>query len=159
MGRREAPAILAEFVDGRRGWCTYQEKLDCWSASRRFTLIDRELLFLVTPNWREKESGRDWIGEVIVSSDNNTRIATCRGWSNEIHREMRDLERTIELGVALSTRTVPHGQAFAVLAQVRGAQLNLLRKAFGLRGAGSSANGVRARIVEMAYGSTLKAGL
>lgn len=158
MGR-EAPGILVDLFGDRRGWNIYQEKLDCWVAHRRFTLLDRELLFLVTPNWREKGSARDWIGEVIVSSDGNTRAATYRGWSNEVFQEMCDAERTIELGCTLATGRVAPGQVPGILARVRGAQLDLLRKALGLRRAGSSANGLRMRIAEMMCGSKTKAGL
>ena len=159
MVMRQAPALLQEFVDSRRGWYVLQEKQDCWVAQRRITLVGRELLFLVTPNWREKHLGTNWVGEVIDTPNDNARLASHRGLVSEVLGEMRRAERTVELGLALSTPHISRQAALELLSNVRGAQLGLLRKALGVRSA--SASIVRVRIVDAACGgqSTAKAGM
>jgi hypothetical protein len=154
--RRSAPAILTEFAEDRRGWRVYQEKLDCWVASRRMRINERDVLLLVTPNWRDKESGRDWDAEVIDSSDGNARLASHRGWSYEVLREIRLAERTLELGYALATPHISREQALEMLKNVRGAQLELLRKALGVRAAGAPV--VRIRIVAATCGGMALSG-
>lgn len=158
MGR-VAPALLVELFGDDRGWRIYQERFDCWVASRDIEVDGRSIRLLVTPNWRDKESGRDWLGDVIDSSNGNERLSSHRGWSYEIAREMHQAARTLELGYALATPHISREQALEMLKDVRGAQLELLRKALAVRSAGVGI--VRLRIVAATCGgrSLSEAGL
>ena len=77
-----------------------------------------------------------------------------REWN--VRQEIGTAERTIELGCALTTQHISEGQASDQLKQVRGAQLDLLRKALGIRS--GSVQMVRNRIAQTVCGFT-KAGL
>src|ERR1700753_460156 len=116
---RKPPSLLSEFAGERRGWHVSQEKLDCWVARRRFIIAGKDLLFLVTPNWREKESGHDWIGELIDSSNGNARLSSHLVYFTEVLESVRRDERTVELGYALGTPHVSRDQALVMLRDVR----------------------------------------
>jgi hypothetical protein len=154
-----APKLLAEFAEDRPQWRLWMAKLDCWEAFRDLHFYAHDLRFLVTPNWRDKESPHDWIGEVIDCSDGNARHAAYRGSADEVLEEMRQAERALDLVQNLRTEHGSRSQVLTQLESLRPNQLAVVRKALGVRV--GAALLTRARIADMVCCCThaTKAGL
>lgn len=148
---RLPPSLLNKFVHDRRGWqLTEHKDGGRWYASRAIQVLDTDYYLRVLSSWNDPHSDHNWMA-VAITGD-GVQAASFHGSSAEVIDEVTQLEKTLDLvGQLRGCKT--RLQAKSILDNVRGQQLDMLRRACGI-GGGSAAN-VRNAISLAACGISL----
>lgn len=145
------PARLKQFADDRRYWSLAEQKDGRWYAWRVVEVLDTVYHLRVMPSWDNSHSDSGWLAMAVTGDA--LEVARYDGSASEVIDEISQLEKTLDLVEQLracKTRL----QAKALLENVRGQQLDMLRRACGT-GAGSAEN-VRNAISLMTCGIGLE---
>lgn len=149
---RLPPFLLAKFVDDRRGWSIAKyanDRRDGWSATRIIQVLDTDYRLWVLPNLDSQHGDHGWMANAM---SDGFQVASFHGSAAEVIDEVTQLEKTLDLvGQLRGCKT--RLQVKSILDNVRGQQLDMLRRACGV-GGGSAAN-VRNAISLAACGISL----
>jgi hypothetical protein len=152
--KRPVPEFLLEFTEGRTGWVRSQRSFDgAWMASHNVKAGEDVYAFVLTPSLTSPDLERDWN---VVALFDAAVVAHYDGTFDEVTAEIIGAERTLTL-IETLRQCRSHTHARLLIANVRGARLQLLRKALDLRV--MNVETLKKNIIDITYGARPRAGL